>query len=173
MQRYVLTDRGKLLIAMLIILFIILMSVIIIGQSLMRFKSSNESIDGSNDIHQNKTDPVSPEPDLENATDEEQAPQNNGIDIETMSFRFSPGLQTDLDDETVTKLGQFLMSSKNTKDSKISVEIPLLADDDTAVITTAIINAFNIYEVPLSDIVFFVYQPEPATETFEINMSFY
>jgi len=93
----------------------------------------------------------------------------NGI----IKFLFTPDNQTELDDNTITMIGMLLTSQQDTEDKKIAVEIPQVSDTETAVITTAIINALEVYDIPVSDIVFLIYQPEPDIQTFEINISFY
>jgi len=167
MQRYVLTERGKLLVATLIVLLLILPPVILVIRS-----SQNDS---SQDAEQPKTTPdliqYLPTPDSNEPVSSDTSitmDVNEGI----MTFLFSPELQTTLDENTASAIGQLLTSPKNTNGAKLAVEIPQLADDKTAVITTAILNTLNSHEVPLSDIIFFVYQPDTDIKEFKINISF-
>jgi len=81
-------------------------------------------------------------------------------------------LQTALDETSTIKIGELLFSPKNTEDSKISVEIPLLSDDDNLILTIAIVETFNKYEVSLSNVIFITYQPEPDRKTFEVSIWF-
>ena len=191
MQRYVLTERGKFLVAILVIVFFLLLPAIILAiWAFTRDAALIESPHEANGIHQNDTDSFSPVPSPENTQDPSTALPNSDntgstsldqnindliafdLDAGTMTFLFTPDLQDIIDTHIDTKLGELLTSPKNTNDAKIAVEIPQLLDNETTIITTAILNAFTKHEVPLSDIVFFVYQPAPDIQTFEINISF-
>jgi len=179
---YVLTERGKILVAMLVVLFLIIPSVIIFIYTSSQNTHHDESPDVSNNIHQNGTEPASSEHTSETASppDETQALSNESsadsvsLDIEAgrMTFLFAPETQAAIDDNTSSMIGQLLASPKNTDDSKIAVEIPQLTDDETAKLTTIILNAFISHGIQLSDIVFFVYLPESDEAPFEIKISF-
>jgi len=154
---YVLTERGKLLVAMLIVLFLILPSIIFVVYASTQ-----------------NTQPEEPPTDSSVA---QPPPINNdsaSLDINAgkMTFLYAPDSQTTLDENTSSMIGQLLTSTKNTPDSKIAVEIPQLTDEETAVLTTVILNTFINHDVSLSDIVFYVYRPESDTEPFKINISF-
>ena len=191
MQRYVLTERGKFLVAILVIVFFLLLPATIIAiWALTREAETTDLPPNTNGIYQNGTASFSPEPTPEDNPEPSPALSNDdnnestshdpssddliAFDLEagTMTFLFTPNQQDTLDSNIDTKLGELLTSPKNTNDAKIAVEIPQLPDTETAILTTAIINAFNRHEVPLSDIIFFVYQPDPNAQTFEINISF-
>jgi len=189
-RRYVLTERGRFLIALLVIFFFTLLSIILIFWTSARNAQPIVIYNDSNDIRQSSSDPASSEPASDTAPDE--MPTSSSGDNNTaapldptlagltafdfnagvITFLYTPDLQADIDDNTVSVIGTLLASPQNADDSKIAVEIPLLPDDDTAALTAAIIRVFNTYEVSISDIVFFVYQPEPDVNTFEITMSF-
>ena len=173
MRGYVLTERGKILVAMLIVLLLIVPSVVLVVYSTTRNSHPAESPETSTDIHQNGTQTVTDD-NIEPASSDtsQTGPVSLNIDAGEMTFLFAPDSQTVLDDNTSSMIGQLLSSPKNTNDSKIAVNIPQLPDDETAVLTTVILNAFITHNVSLSDIIFFVYQPEPDTETFEIGISF-
>lgn len=186
MYRYVLTERGKFLVAILVIVFFIIPLAIIATWALTRDTTSTGSPNDSNGFHQNGTGPEILEP----STEQPQVPQDgdaNGtaphdppltgtinfdLNAGAMTFLFTPGQQSALDDDTASKIGELLTSPKNTLEAKIAAEIPQLSDNETAILTSAILDVFNTLEVPLSDIVFFVYQPEPGTKTFEVSISF-
>ena len=189
MQRYVLTERGKFLIAIFIIVFFLLLpALIFIIRTLSR--DSNEPPHNSNGIYQNgeETDDPDdiqgnlPEPTLEptGEGDDSQETQDPSLsDLEsfdlaagTMVFLFTPQSQSTLDESTISAIGELMTSPKNTNDAIIAVEIPQLHDNDAAILNNAILEAFNIHGVPLSDIIFFVYQPDPDTQTFKISISF-
>jgi len=188
-QKYALTERGRLLIAMIIMFILILPSLIIVFWLFTQNSSSNESNHSSNAVSQNNIDTTDSESAHDTAPDSSQAAthgDNDGslskdqslsglrafdIDAGVIKFLFTPDSQTALDDDTTSTIGQLLASPKITNDSKVTVEIPQLSDDKMAIITTAIIDAFNSLNVPLSEIVFFVYEPDPDIETYEIRMS--
>jgi len=188
-QRYVLTKRGKILVVALAMILIILPSLMLLSRVLIWNTPSNGSIDGSNAVLQSGADSSAPGLASEAAHGSQQDILNDNntgpasinpslagpiafdIDAGTMTFLYTPSLQSALDDETASLIGQLLTSPQNSNDSNIAVEIPQLPEDDTAVLTTVILNAFINYNVPLSDITFFVYQPEPDAETYEINIS--
>ena len=191
MQRYVLTERGKFLVAILVIVFFLLLPATIIAiWALTRETETTDLPPDTNGIYQNSTGSFSPEPPPEDTPDpllnlpdddnnESTHPDTSlndlvAFDLEagTMTFLFTPNQQDTLDSNIDTKLGELLTSPKNTNDAKIAVEIPQLSDNDTAILTTAILNAFNNHNVPLNDIVFFVYRPEPDISAFEVNISF-
>jgi len=191
MQRYVLTERGKFLVAILVIVFFLLLPTAIIAiWALTRDPASTDLPPDTNGIHQNGNGSFSPEPPPEDTPDpslnlpdddnnESTHPDTSlndlvAFDLEagTMTFLFTPNQQDTLDSNIDTKLGELLTSPKNTNDAKIAVEIPQLPDTETAILTTSILNAFIRHEVSLSDIIFFVYQPDTDIQTFEINISF-
>ena len=191
MQRYILTERGKFLVAIFVIVFFLLLPTLIFAVwVLTRGAASTDLPPETSGVHQNGISSFSPEPSPENTPDSSLtlpnddntgpssiAPSLDGqivfdLNAGVMTFLFTPDLQDTLDSDTDTKLGELLTSPKNTTDAKIAVEIPQLPDTETAILTTAILNAFNKHEVPLSDIIFFVYQTVPDAQTFEIKISF-
>jgi hypothetical protein len=174
MQRYIITERGKFLVAILVIVFFLLLPATIIAiWALTRGSASTELPLDTNGTYQNGSDSFSSEPTPVDTPDPSLDDLVSfDLDAGTMTFLFTPNLQDTLDSNVDTKLGELLTSLKNTDDAKIAVEIPLLSDTDTAILTTAILNAFNKHDVPLSDIVFFVYQPDTDIQTFEISISF-
>ena len=170
MQRYVLTERGKLLVATLILLILIIPSIILTVWTVRRDAASEPPPRTNPDLTQflppvDESMPVSPDSPL-------SGPIAFDIDSGHMTFLFSPEAQTTLDDNTITKIGELLSSPQNTSDKKITVDIPQLSDGDMAVLTAAIINAFSTYDVPMSHIIFFVYQPRPDINIFEVNVAF-
>jgi len=148
--------------------------------ALTRDTAPSEPPPGENGIYQNGSEPLLPEPSPESTPDTSLTSPDTSLagpvafDFEngTMTFLFTPNQQDVIDNNTDIKLGELLTSPKNTNDAKIAVEIPQLPDAETAILTTAILNVFNKHGVPLSEIVFFVYEPEPDIKTYEINISF-
>ena len=172
-HRYVLTERGKLLVAMLIVLFLLLPSVILVIYTTMRDRTPDDSYDNGG-IHQNGNNPASSSGgDEQNALDSSLAgPIAFDLEAGTMSFIFTPDLQVALDVFTIATIGDLLTSPQNTTGSKVAVEIPQMADEKTAILTNAVVHAFSIHDVPLTDVVFFVYQQETDTRTVKVNISF-
>ena len=152
MQRYVLTERGKLLIAMIIVLFLVLPPLILVIRS--------SQADKTPDADQPKSTPdltqYLPTPDINKPVSSDSSSDslitmdlNEGI----MTFLFSPELQNTLDEKTSSAVGRLLTSPKNTNEAKLAVEIPQLPDEETAILTSAIINTFNTFNIPLGDII--------------------
>jgi len=191
-QRYVLTERGKLLIAMLVVLFIILPTILVIVWVVTHREPHDEYHEGSNNIQQDgslipseqSNGHVNPDysgQDARNNSSAADALQDDAaneviafdLSAGTMTFRVTAGMQVSLDASTVSKIGELLTSSQNTTNSKIVVEIPQLSENESRAVTTAITDAFETHEVPLSDIVFFVYSPPDShSQIFDINISF-
>jgi len=177
---YVLTERGKLLVAMLIVLLIVLPTIIITVWAVSREMPPSEPTTGSDETVQNDSSLASPEPVGDPTSDapstSQEAPDNDTVAFDysagTMTFQFAPDSQTELNDSTVAKINELLTSPKNTNDAQIAVEIPQLPDEETAALTNAIITAFADLEVSLSKVVFFVYTPDSGISTFDVNISF-
>ena len=90
----------------------------------------------------------------------------------TLSFFFSPGQQDALDVVTASLLGTFLGSSKNTADSLITVEIPELPDEKSNDIITAVINAFAAFGVTEQKLTFMTISADITKDAFQVNLSF-
>ena len=163
MQRYVLTERGKLLIAILIVIFLILPSIIIVVMVSNR--------DNAADLKASDPDPENT-PGLAQYLPPLTGPIAFDSEAGMMAFLFTPGSQSALDEESLSMIGELLKSPQNTTASILTVEIPLLSDEETAVVTGAVVDAFSSYEVPLSKIVFYIYHPEPNIKTYEISLKF-
>jgi len=173
-RRYELTDRGKFYIAVLLIAILIVVLIITLASwSSSRETAPIDSIGGPDSLIQNGEDLPSNkpildadpdvEPDLLENNDPDQSlidPDSLDLDAGTMSFHYTLDMQTYLDDNVVYLIGELLTSPKNTEASLISVEIPQLSDDDTIILTSAIIDVLSGFDVPLSDIVFFVVSTE-------------
>ena len=188
MGKYVITERGKIAIAIVVMFFLIMPSLILVFWLMTRNTNSNETFTDRSGSIQNNSDPADSEKASEAAAGSSHDPLNNkepeshdpsltgvkSFDFEAgiMSFLFTPELQTAIDDNTIHMIGELLASPQNTGDRKIAVEIPQLSDESTLIITTAIIDAFNTHDIPVNDIIFLVYQPEADIRTSEISISF-
>ena len=90
----------------------------------------------------------------------------------SLSFSFSPNLQSELDAQTMLMLYGFLRSPKNTQGSLISIETPYLDTEDSEKLMSAIVNAFAAHEIPEQRIVYVANPAVSSAETFEVNLSF-
>ena len=190
MQNYAITERGKLILVMFVVLFIVLPSVVIVAWIATRDLAPKEPDDGSNGAIQDDIDPAASKQDSDDTpdpavtqprSDESGAipPGTSNDDLPVfnleagiMTFLFIPESQTTLDENIVSKIGEFLSSPQNTGDSIIAVNIPHLPDNDTEILTNTLIDALESHEVPLSYIVFNIYQPNPNAHEFEITIFF-
>jgi len=180
LYRYVVTERGKFLIAIIVIVFFVLPGVILVTWALSREAAQNDLPPDPNSMHQNGTGSTTseptpagtPDPSPEPVDPSLSGPVDIDLDAGTMTFLFTPEVQTALDAATLSSISEFLTSPKNTSGTKIAVDIPQLPDSDTANLTNAVTSAFTAHEIPLSDIIFFVYQPDPDHKTFEVKISF-
>ncbi|MCL2628360.1 MAG: hypothetical protein FWD44_06675 [Oscillospiraceae bacterium] len=157
MRNYVLTERGKFLVVTIVAFFLIVLSLVLAVLSLLR-----EAPELPPENNQNGTDVTDPSSNLVDFN------LNAGV----MTFLFSPGQQSALDENIISLIAELLNSPQNTAEAKIAVEIPQLGDENTAVITNAVIAALEALEVSINDITFFVYMIETKTEDYEINISF-
>ena len=187
MRGYELTGRGKFLIT--VVLLIIMALPLFVWGSLRNTKP-DDSLHNQSDTHQTEADPTpsGSEQGPETASNGEQGSQNGSnsdpddpsttnqavfdIDAGVLTFQFTPASQTTFDYSTLSMIGELVASPMYTADTVFAVEIPHLPDEDDAVtLTTAIIEAFTSLDVPLGDIVFFVYQAESDAVTFDIKIS--
>ena len=90
----------------------------------------------------------------------------------TMAFVFSPGVQDTLDDETATAIVEFLASPRNTVNSRIIVEIPLLVDSDRLSVVNVVTNELIGHGVPRGDIIFFTTGETADGDSFEVSLSY-
>jgi len=174
-RKYELTGRGKLVIAMLIVFLIILPLVLIIIWAVTPHEADfDEPI---YNINQNENGPASddslPEADLDFDDNDNGFSDDHSIaDFDTVTVSFSPGSQTDFDEDAVLLIGEFLLSELNAGDNGIIVEIPQLSDGEALVLTTALIDVFDGFDVALSRVVFFLYNAEHDTGMYEIILKY-
>jgi len=90
----------------------------------------------------------------------------------TLSFFFSPSLYNTIDAETSSMLRVFLSSPKNAPDSQISVEIPKLSDEDAEKTISAIVSAFAAFGVRQQRLAFITQPGEAADGLFKVSLSF-
>ena len=102
----------------------------------------------------------------------EYEPASVDLSEGTMVFLFWPDLQKPLDDEILLMIGEFLTSPKNTDTSVILAEIPLISDDETTTLIAALTDAFAGHGVTLRKLAFAVYQSDTVEPFFKVTMSF-
>ena len=177
MQRYVLTERGKILVAMLIVFLLILPSVILVAHLTNKDSAPHNSDADGSDLNPlvtpDLTQVLPPADDNPGALFPALAgPIEFDLEAGTMTFLYAADLQSKLDENTVSMIGELLTSPQNISGTRIAIDIPQLSDNDTNRLTSAIIDAFHKYNVPTSDIIFFVYIPNTETQIYEIKISF-
>lgn len=201
MGNYELTERGKIIIAViLVLLLLVLPSTILVVMSWDTSPppaddpshsivpepdppddspviSDRPLPDGSGfnpddppEIDDNEDDPAD--------TPEEQPydlPEFGPISINrtdgTMLFLFAPELQDALDPETAALLGELIASPKKTDDAQIVIEIPLLSDEDTTKLISAIADAFAEHGITQRELAYIVYQSETEDRSHEVRLS--
>ena len=91
----------------------------------------------------------------------------------TLSFLFSPNLQSSLDDETSSMLDEFLRSPKNTTNSIIAVKTPQLSLDVSQKFVSIIVDSFAKRDVPETRLAYITDSSVPLADgSFEVDMSF-
>jgi len=91
----------------------------------------------------------------------------------TMAFIFFPDMQTTLDLQTASRLGDFLSSPQNVENARIIIEIPHMHETARANIINALTTALESYGVARHDIVFFTTTETAEGESFEVRLSFH
>jgi len=187
-QEYKFTDRGKFLISIVfIVALLIVLALTFVAWGLSRNSTPDGSLHNPQGIHQNDVDPSASGAVTGDAHDGAQAAggvNGSGLspgdsvffdaDSGTITFPFTPSTQSALDESAFSMIGEFVASPLYTDNTIIAIAIPHLPDEGEAVsLTTAVIDALTTFEVPKSSIVFFVYQPEPGAQTFEVTLSFH
>jgi len=187
LQGYIITERGKWVIAILILVVIIIPSVIFTVRFFTLRATINEP---QNNLHEEQKtgDGISSsEPPEEIGSGSDSSPANGNyssdaslpiltnlisydLDAGIIIFTFTPGQITSLDDNTASKVGELVLSPLYREETKIAVEIPQLADNDISVLTTAINNTLTSFDVSLNDIIFFIYQPEQEMQEYIIKI---
>ena len=201
MHRYELTERGKIAIAIvLVVLFLLIPSVIMLLKSM-----ANQPAQPEDDPEQSTSGSRPPvtvvvTPPSSNITPESPPPTGGGFnppevipsesvapegedDIEqpvfnpdegTLQFLFSPDKQEALGPGVTSMLIRFLSVPANTKDSLIAVELPKLADADMDKAIDVITDAFIPLGVEEQKLAFIVHTEEGDVieEPYEIKLSY-
>ena len=90
----------------------------------------------------------------------------------TMSFMFAPDQQNALDSDTISTLGEFVTSPRNTDNSVILVEMPDLPASQKSALTAAIADAFSKQGITRSGLLFETYAAQSGDSSFEVRLSF-
>lgn len=90
----------------------------------------------------------------------------------TLSFLFSPGIQSDVGPEISAMIGEFLSSPRNTLNSVILVEMPTLSHQHADVFIDAIVEAFKAQDVGEQRLAFSMLPAEPSDEPFMANLRY-
>ena len=107
-------------------------------------------------------------------TDQPAAPGQPIVDPSggTLSFFFAPELQNTLDAETLSMLGVFMDSPKNSQDTLIAVEMPRLPEDDQNKLISAVVSAFAAHGVGEQRLAYIVNSSAASGGVFEVKLSY-
>ena len=202
MGNYELTERGKIIIAVILALLVfVIPSTILVVLAWDRPPPPPDDPPvtaeplpiPANDVPTNSDRPLpegsgfSPDDNPENDINKQDSPdpmedfpcdlpvyEPASVDLSegTMVFLYWPDLQKPLDDEILLMFGEFLTSPKNTDTSVILAEIPLISDDETSALIAAITDAFAGHGVPLRKMAFAVYQSDTDEPFYKVTLSF-
>jgi len=196
LRGYDLTERGKIIIAIILVALIFVLPAVVLA--LNAWSNANPPPDGPSQT----VVPEEPPPEISNtplpngsgfnpqdppdSSSGEQGsfdpPTDPVVDIPkfgpvsinstagNMIFRFAPGLQDALDAETLSMIGEFIKSPKNTSNARIAVEMPQLHEDDISKIITAVSNAFASLGIALEKLAFATYHSESEDGSYEVKL---
>jgi len=96
------------------------------------------------------------------------------VDVEEgiMTFIFSPGNQSSLDEETIHRIADFLHSPKNTPYTYIELLSPALSLNAGNLLMSAVHQAFELNGVTSEQIVHYQTDKEPDGESFLVSLTF-
>ena len=172
MDSYELTDRGKIVIAVVVaVILLLLPSAILLYKTVTSPPSQptgTPNSEATGEPPPTLAEPTSPEikdsppPNGGGLYPSDNPPSNGGDNPDgqspipspdqghssvdpvggTLSFSFFPDRQTTLNRETTSMLDTFLSSPNNTQDSFIIIEIPRVSDEDVEKLMAAVVSAF-------------------------------
>ena len=90
-----------------------------------------------------------------------------------MLFQYSPESHDSLDDFTVSFINEFLTSPKNTDDTQIVIEMPQLPEDEQSALISAVISAFAQHDIPPEALSYSIYHANPDVASFEVKFFFH
>ena len=172
MNGYELTERGKIVIALVLVLLLLLVPSAILALKAMAIQSSQETenidTESSRESQPTLVEPSAPEiadesppegggfnppdifpPDNSSLSGEPESVKphvsvqdSGGFTVGTLTFMYSPGLQDTFDAEILSALIDFLRSPGITPDCLIAIETPLLSGEDAERFISVVISAF-------------------------------
>ncbi|MDR2598809.1 MAG: hypothetical protein LBC73_00860 [Oscillospiraceae bacterium] len=202
MRGYELTDRGKIVVAIILVLIFLVTPAAIMAINAAANSAGADDDPGNSNVSPDPSPDVTNGPPYQNGgLDPPETPsptpsptpgENGSSDIVdppdpkpdygfvslnvtegTLVFIFSTDIQTELDAETASYLPNFLDSPKNTALAKIEISMPVLPEKETSEIITAVVDAFSDLGVTQQDMVFSTFLTNTDNRLFEINLSFY
>jgi len=135
-------------------------------------QSPPPSGDGLTPVEVEPTDDGNGEENDEPYTPPESGPTYSNPSEGLLSFLFSPDKQNALDNETLSMLGDFIKSPKNTSDSAIAVEMPQLSAENAEKLVSAVVNAFTALGVQEQRLAYILHPLEIPQGAFEVHLSF-
>jgi len=200
MRGYEFTERGKIIIAVLIVILIFVIPSLILAVN--AWNNSPPPVEPTRSIapdpddipvisdrplpsgsgfnppelsetgngEQGSFDPPIEHPDDESYKESEFGPVNIDSTAGTMSFRFNPDLQNTLDADTTAMLGEFITSPRNTSGAQIAVEMPNLPEEDLSVLIAAVKGAFAVHDIDLEKLAFVNHQSGADERSFEVRL---
>ena len=197
MRSYDLTERGKIIIAVILVTLIFVIPAIVLAAKAWNSSpppddppQTSVPEDLPPDISNTPlpegsgVDPPDPPPSgngeqgsYDPPVDPPEEPQEFGpVGLDktagTMSFLYAPDLQSSLDADTISMMGDFITSPRNTDDSQITVELPQLSENETTELISAITDAFAQHSIAQNDISYIVTSSTPDDHIFEVYLSF-
>jgi len=198
MQSYELTERGKIVIAVVLVVLFFVIPAAILAYNARASQPAAPPVEQGSDpsgvppAHISIPPPIISEspppngggfnpPDIsppngtggqEPARPPDFGPTGGNPSEGTLSFLFSPNLQNTLDPETLSLLAVLLGSANNTEDNQIAVEMPQLSGEYADKLISAIINAFAAHGVSEQRIAFIAHPAGEVEGAIEISLSF-
>jgi len=112
-----------------------------------------------------------PDPDPDSEVPDYGVIEINRIDG-TMQFFYSPDHGDTLNEAVVSSIGDFLSSPQNTDDAQIVAEMPQLPEDELSALINAIIDAFSRHGITKEALAYSIYQADLDEDSFEIKFYF-
>ncbi|MDR2571709.1 MAG: hypothetical protein LBD23_15640 [Oscillospiraceae bacterium] len=199
MYNYELTERGKIIIAIVLVLLLLVLPSVVLAVKAWNSTPLPDDLPNStvSDPEDTPEDPNGPlpngsgfdpndDPQDDNGKKEppdptpdptDDPPDVNPIIFDraegTVEFVFSPDLHESLDSDTVKILGDFIRSPKNVRGAQIAIEIPQLPEDELAIILSAITDAFAQHGISQELLAFITYPSQTLdVRSIDVKLSF-
>ena len=89
-----------------------------------------------------------------------------------MKFVYYPSSGDTFNETVVSLIGDFLASPQNTADAQIVAEMPQLPEEELSSLINAIIDAFARHDIPKETLAYSLYQADPDDDSFEVKFYF-